>query len=193
MKETPEVSTTSSSMKSPSKPSEALITSVHRLLAAVAHERHVRPIVDAYARAILEKHQWPAVNGQTGTCQAVTDPSQVLLLSDEHLWAFVAELKVARIAAGLTVRLPDGCPLEEAVRSLRSAEAYLVDDLECYEGMAQQSVDLTDSELQSRNISSAALLRMRGVARALDFVTPFVADPIKAVIHGLRADEYLLT
>lgn len=89
----------------------------------------VKPVVDAYQRAILAEHQWPMArrwiereNGRGLAPKVITEPRDSYLIEDEAFLDYERLCKEARENAKLTVRNPENCPKLEAESDLIKAE-----------------------------------------------------------------------
>jgi hypothetical protein len=111
--------TYSSEKSAPSfTPSDVQVQAAQALLVAIAHEGTVRPVVEGYQKAILQKHQFKI--SEKNVCEGarkdevIIEPKFSWLLSEEDFAIFHEESIAARDALGLHVRAPDNCPLLEA-------------------------------------------------------------------------------
>ena len=111
------------------EPTEAQIRCAEAVFKAMAHESLVRPIVEAYERAILEKHQFRIARRwvERGSADCIIlDRKRSYLLEDRDAQVFHAECFKARDAAGLKVERPENCPLLEAEHKRIEAEHALL-------------------------------------------------------------------
>ena len=128
------------------------------LLVAMAIEAHVRPIVEAYESAILQKHQFRIARKwvEKGCNDVIIlDRKRSYLLEDTDAEVFHSECFAARDAAKLTVERPDKDPLLEAQHRRIEAENALLESMATIPGLEnfatghwplqlrQKAIDLT--------------------------------------------------
>jgi hypothetical protein len=116
----------------PFNPSSEQIKAATVLLVAMANQAVVEPIVLAYQREILVRHQW-RINQKYAEPfgeQIITAPSRSYLLSDEDATVYFSECKKAAEEAGLKVRHPGNCPLLEAKSIVIDARRDIVAAME---------------------------------------------------------------
>ncbi|CAM5530119.1 hypothetical protein TMEC54S_00245 [Thauera mechernichensis] len=108
------------------------------LLVAMANEDVIRPIVEGYETAILEKHRfkidpkWTDIGVED---HVILHRKETFLLSDADAKVFFEECFAARDEAGLAVDRPDSCPLLAAENLRISAENALIKSLACIPGL----------------------------------------------------------
>lgn len=162
------------------RPSPGLIRAAENLLATMAIEQEVRPIVEDYESAILAKHQFKAAPRWNGhfDMEKTLDRKHSFLLSEKDAKIFYAECFAARDAAGLKVAKPDNCPLLEAENLRIDAEAAFIQSLGDLPGMAT-----------FKSVEGALTLELRAkiVDCGLRLVVPLVADAdgvLKRLLSG---------
>lgn len=100
------------------------------LLALRVAEDKIRPIVVAYQREVLLRHQWtirPDFAGRRGLGEIILDPELSYLLSDEDAEVYFAETEAARDAHGWGHLPHNYCPLLMAVnRRIKAEYATLI-------------------------------------------------------------------
>jgi len=116
------------------KPTPDQIRMAEATFTAMAFEQTVRPIVEAYEKAILEKHQFKIAkkwedtrSGSAG--EIILNPKWAYLLEDSDFSIYNAECKVARDAANLKVEQDDFCPLLVAENLRIQAENALINEI----------------------------------------------------------------
>lgn len=95
-------------------PTKDQIRAAEAVFTAMAFEATVRPIVETYELAILEKHQFRISRKwvEKGiTDRLVLERKDTFLLDDEDAKVYYAECFAARDAAKLAVDDPEHCPL----------------------------------------------------------------------------------
>lgn len=110
-------------------PTDRQIRAAEAVLAAMVHEKAIRPVVETYQRMILEQHRFkPSVTWEScpGLPEAVLLPTEDHYLGPEDMAVYMAECHAARDALGLTVSSPDHCPLLEARSARIDAENALL-------------------------------------------------------------------
>lgn len=119
------------------RPPTDLIRAAENLMVAIADERMIRPVVEAYEHAILAKHQFPPAEEYLDAVEepVILDRKNAWLLSDEDFKVYNAECFVARDAAGLKVTKPENCPLLEAEHMRINAENELIKQLGQIQGL----------------------------------------------------------
>lgn len=126
-------------------PSPAQINAAEVVFLAMAHLALVKPIVEAYQRVILARHQWPVAPlmrslDRLSAPEVVLDPKHSYLLSAAHSGIYFRECRKAREAAGLTVEDVDHCPALVAEEDLRKAKRALVDSLAPITGIGAKEI-----------------------------------------------------
>lgn len=116
------------------KPSGEMVRLAESVMVAMAHEQTIRPIVEGYEKAILERHQFKpdqcwADKGLKGATDTILDPGRTFLLSDEDAQVYFSECQAARDAAGLKVEKPEYCPLLVAETLRIQAEKALLEEM----------------------------------------------------------------
>lgn len=114
------------------------IKAAQNLFMAMAWVETVRPIVQAYEREILNKHQWHIAREWTDRGlpdKIILDPSQSYELDDTDAATYHAECNEARKAAGLEVESEEYCPLLVAEHEQIKAEWALFDAMKDVTGI----------------------------------------------------------
>lgn len=126
-------------MKSENKPkfnpTPEMITATKALLMAKAFVQTIKPIVDGYQKAILEKHQFTNRRevelltklGREAEERVILDPKESYQMSKEDFNTFWNECKIEREKAGLKVKRDDFCPLLVAENLERQAKNALLE------------------------------------------------------------------
>lgn len=149
-------------------PSGGLIRLAEAVVVAMAHEDIVRPIVEAYQRKVMEKHQfrisreWVA-RGMEDV--VILDPKDTYLLSEEDAAVVHAAFNVERDATTLKVNRPDSCPLLVAENIRIKAENALLEELGKLPGLAP----LASGFLTLKH-------RAKAIDLGLKLVAPFMAN-----------------
>lgn len=156
-------------------PSAGQIRAARFLLAAMAHESLVSPVVTAYQTAILASNKWPKDQKWIEMCadredsagwaaQPILNPKHTYLLSDEDFATYRSQCLEAQARAGLVTETPDHCPKLSAEYSTMQAQQLLVKELEPVTG-------ITWDQLAQRieNIG-------KYVDLSLKMLAPFVGD-----------------
>lgn len=95
-------------------PTKEQIRAAEAVFTAMAHEGVIRPIVEAYQLAILDKHQFRISKKWVDMgCEdkLILKRNESYLLADEDWSVYNAECFAARDAANLKVDDPEHCPL----------------------------------------------------------------------------------
>jgi hypothetical protein len=119
-------------------PTYAQVSAAERLLVAQARLDAVAPIVDAYEREILERHQWridPKYLEKGCADQVILDPAHAYLLNERDVAVYFAECEAAAAQAGLLPKTPGNCPKLEAKDLVRRAENALLDEMSAISGL----------------------------------------------------------
>ena len=119
-------------------PTKDQISAAEAVFTAMAHESMIRPIVEDYELAILEKHQFKidrkwvekGINDQL-----ILKRKDVFLLSEADAQVFYAECHAARDAANLKVEDPEHCPLLVAEHLRIRAENALLEAISTIPGL----------------------------------------------------------
>lgn len=145
----------------------------------------VTPQVEAYQSEVLARHKWPpaeiyrnvsASQAITGTDEVILAPAHAFLLSDEHFAIYLRECEVARLALGLPVSKPGGCPAIDAREDLRAAEGLLIDTMKEATGLSCEVVDC-----------APAAVRKQLVDLLLRLFAPFVDQSPKILARVMNA------
>lgn len=119
-------------------PTYEQVSAAERLLVAQARLDAVAPIVDAYEREILERHQWHIDSKYLEKgCkdQVILDPAHAYLLNEQDAVVYFAECEAAAAQAGLLPKTPGNCPKLEAKDLVRRAENVLLDEMSTIPGL----------------------------------------------------------
>jgi len=111
------------------KPTYEMIQAANTVLIAMAHTQTIKPIVNAYQQALIDKMGAP-VSSEFKNRQdmgIITNPKHSYLMDDTDFRWYDFECKKAAKAAGLKVSKPDNCPLLEAEEVERIAKNYLIE------------------------------------------------------------------
>ena len=161
-------------------PSESMVRAAERVLAAKARFDVVAPIVDAYQREILKRHQWRIAREWVKTEKddvVILDPAHSYLLEDVDAAVYFSECAMAAAAAGLGTELPDNCPKLEAQDALRRAQNVLLSEVGAIPGL---------EALGSGSLPIVA--RDQALALALEMVAPYLRDA-KSILGELKAEN----
>lgn len=155
--------------KKPFRPSADLVRAAETLMASMAMEQTVRPIVEAYEHAILAKHRFPPAEQyrEHVTETVILDRKSAFLLGDADFQVYLAECFAARDAAGLKVSKPENCPLLEAESTRVNAEGALIKQVGNIPGL--------ETFKEAHNVMNLDM-RKRLVDITLRLVAPFVDD-----------------
>lgn len=156
-------------------PTAEQIRATRFLLAAMAHESMVSPIVSAYQSEILARNRWPKDPkwaeigaGQEGHDEwfaaPILDDKQVYLMSAEHFEAYRDECRAAQARARLVSESPDHCPKLVAEYQTLQARRALVKALEPVTGITWDVL-----AMRLENIE-------KFIDLALKVMAPFVGD-----------------
>jgi len=151
------------------QPSAQIFRSARELMDAIAFESAVRPVVLAYENAILAKHQWriaPEIAAEFGMPidKVILNRDDAYLLASDVVADFYKECHEHRMAAGLPVIDPDGCPLLEAQHRRIQAEDALIKAMGTVPGL----------ESFANGRAPSVDLRKRVIDLSLRFVAPFI-------------------
>lgn len=119
-------------------PTKDQIAAAEAVFTAMAHESLIRPIVEGYELAILEKHQFRIARKwvEKGvTDHLVLERKDTFLLDDEDAKVYYAECFAARDAAKLVVDDPEHCPLLVAEHLRIRAENALLQTIATIPGL----------------------------------------------------------
>lgn len=119
-------------------PTQEQIRMAEAVFTTMAHESLIRPIVEAYELAILEKHQFRIARKWIDmgiTDHLVLERKDTFLLADEDAKVFHAECFAARDAAKLAVDDPEHCPLLVAEHLRIRAENALLQAIATIPGL----------------------------------------------------------
>lgn len=164
-------------------PSPALIRLAEAVFVAIAHELHVRPIVEAYQRESLARHRFKvaAMFGNQSLPpehnSVILDPKYAWLMSESDFAIYNAECHAARDAHALRVESPEKCPLLVAEHMRFTAETAFLEMLGEETGLVQ---------LQFATISGD--LRKEAVDLGLRLLAPHVRSG-DAILQGLLNRE----
>lgn len=164
------------------QPSQEQVRLAEALLVSMALEDTVRPIVEGYETAILERHQfhidpkWVDLGGIAD--HVVLDRKRTFLLSERDARAFFAECVVARDAAGLKVDHPEDCPLLVAENLRLRAENALMKSLSSIPGLEAFASGLLPMET-----------RKKVVDLALQLLAPYCEDSGTILHRYFRLEE----
>lgn len=152
------------------KPSAQVIGAAQMLIAAMAHEDTVGPIVEAYENAILAKHQWHIAPEYMVEFEmsdrVILNREEAYLLGSANIAEFYKECVAQRAAKGLHTSHPDGCPLLEAKHHRFQAEKELLKVMGTMPGLEP----LANGEVRTVD------LRKRVIDLSLRFVKPFIGQ-----------------
>lgn len=150
------------------------------LILAMAHEQTIKPIVEAYERAALERHQFriaPKWVDRGMADQVILDPVEAHLLGDEDAAVYYRDCYAARDAAGLVVDHPEKCPYCVAHNLRLKAEESMLEALSEAPGLGHlKEMFYADGELSDKAIDLG-----------LRLLTPFVAKNM--VQTFIKCDE----
>lgn len=110
-------------------PTKEMISAAEAVFLTMAHEQLIRPIVEGYQRAILEKHQFHIARKwveRGDEDRVILEPKHSFLLDDKDAATYYAALHAARDAARLKVNHPENCPLLVAEHQRIKAENALL-------------------------------------------------------------------
>lgn len=125
-------------------PTSEQIRAAELLLVAQARLDAVAPIVNAYEREILERHQWhmaPKFIEREYENKVILDPRHTYLLSEQDSAVYFEECDMAMVQAGLRVQTPGNCPKLEADDLVRRAENVLLDEMSTIPGLEELNSD----------------------------------------------------
>lgn len=139
-------------------PSAQVISAAQMLIAAMAHEDTIRPIVEAYENAILAKHQWHIAPEYMVEFEmsdrVILNREDAYLLGSANIAEFYKECVAQRAAKGLHASHPDGCPLLEAKHHRFQAEKELLKVMGTMPGLEP----LTSANDKAASSASSTLL-----------------------------------
>lgn len=165
------------------KPDANQIRAARNLFAAMAHAELVVPIVEAYQREILARHQWKpdarwAAIG-TGLNQPLLDPKHSYLMNDTDSEVYFAECRKAQAAAKLITETPDYCPKLVAESIVLRCEMALVAAME---PVTKVGWDLVARDLKSKTayIGLTLALLSKFVGTASEILGEIVPVPATA-------------
>lgn len=130
-------------MKMTFKPNDEQCAAARSVVLAMAHLETVRPIVEAYEREILARHnfriarKWVELGCED---RVILDPAHAYLLDEEDGKVFYAETYKARDAAGLKVEDPEHCPKCVAEHLLIQAKEVLIAAMEPITGITHHQL-----------------------------------------------------
>ena len=160
-------------------PSESMVRAAERVLAAKARFDVVAPIVDAYQREILERHQWRVAREwvESGDDDVIVlNPEEAYLLEDADAAVFFSECTQSAAEARLGTELPDSCPKLEARDALRRAENVFLEEIGGIPGL---------EVLGSGSLPLSA--RDKALTLALEMVAPYMRDA-KTILGNIKDD-----
>lgn len=142
------------------KPDANQIRAARNLFTAMAHRDLVVPIVEAYQREILARHQWkPDARwadigaGRAGHAewvnQPLLDPKRSYLMNEADFKAYMVECRKAQAAAKLITETPEHCPKLVAEDLVLRCEMALVAVME---PVTKVGWDLVARDLKSKAI-----------------------------------------
>ena len=117
------------------KPTQEMIDSALRVFEAMAWVQVVEPIVTAYQKEILAKHQFKTEDGEV-----ITTARDMYMASDADFALYHAESKEARKLTNLHVEHEDFCPLLVAENNVLKVEWRLIDSVEPLTGVSKQEL-----------------------------------------------------
>jgi hypothetical protein len=161
-------------------PSESMVRAAERVLAAMARFEVVAPIVDAYQREILERHQWRVAREwvEMGDDDVVVlNPDETYLLEESDAAIYFSECTQAAATARLGIELPESCPKLEARDALRTAQNIFLDEVSTVPGL---------ESLGSGTLPLGA--RDQALTLALEMVAPYMRDA-KSILGELKAEN----
>lgn len=160
-------------------PTEEQVRLAEAVFVAMAYESEIRPIVESYEQAILEKHRFipdPSWLEYGLKNEPILDRKRTHLLSDQDSRTFFSECHKARDAAELKVDDPENCPLLVAENLRRDAEHALLKSISSIPG------------LESLGTSVLTLdHRRRAIDLCLKLLAPFCASG-EQILERYRAD-----
>lgn len=137
------------------KPTEDQIRSAEAVFVAMIYESEIRPVVEAYEQAILDKHQFhpdPYWHELGLEPQPILDRKRTYLLSDKDGRTFHSECRKARDAAKLKVDDPEHCPLLVAENLRLQAENALLKSMGSISGLESLSTSIMSLDQRRRAI-----------------------------------------
>lgn len=110
--------------KSRFTPTSNMVLAAENVFKAMAFEQTVRPIVEAYQKAILAEGKWVVREefARNLAQEVITDSKHSYLMSDADFAVYVTKCNVERDKAGLVVELDEQCPLLVAENILMQAK-----------------------------------------------------------------------
>lgn len=134
-------------------PTKDQIRAAEAVFTAMAFEATVRPIVETYELAILEKHQFRISRKwvEKGiTDRLVLERKDTFLLDDEDAKVYYAECFAARDAAKLAVDDPEHCPLLVAEHLRIKAENALLQAISAIPGLETFASGVMTMEIRKK-------------------------------------------
>lgn len=172
------------------KPDANQIRAARNLFAAMAHRDLVVPIVEAYQREILARHQWKpdacwaAIGtGRLGHAewvnQPLLDPKHSYLMNDADSEVYFAECRKAQAAAKLITETPEHCPKLVAEDLVLRCEMALVAAME---PVTKVGWDMVARDLKSKTayIGLTLALLSKFVGTASEILGEIVPVPANA-------------
>lgn len=136
-------------------PTPTQVRLAEALMASMAYEGTIRPIVEGYEQAILGKHQfrisrhWVDLGCED---EIILDRNKSYLLSEDDSRTYHAECFAARDAAGLKVDDPEFCPLLVAENLRITAENALLNAMGETPGLESLATGFMTTDLRNRAI-----------------------------------------
>ena len=158
------------------KPTEEQIRAAENVLVAMTHEQTVRPVVEQYEQAILEKHQFPAASKWVDMGiepRVILDRKMTYLLSEADSAIFFRECDEARSTAKLTITREGNCPLCEAEHLRIQAENAFIQVMSTLPGLGAFSKGVMTLEQRARAIDLMLRLLAAFVNRAATILNRF--------------------
>jgi len=143
-------------------PTKDQIRAAEAVFTAMAHEGVIRPIVEAYEQAILDKHQFPIARKWVDMgCEdkLILKRQDSYLLDDDDSKVFHDECFAARDAANLKVENPEFCPLLVAENIRIMAEHALLAAISTTPGLESLS-KATSSSMENYKQAIDLCLKM---------------------------------